>query len=138
MSQLVNDCGYVAADEDGYLEVDAVDTPYIRINNLDSDDPTPCIHFGDIYISATDNKIYLPYNTYIRYSGNDLDYNKVISLPDIARDYISPIYRIVKSLPPRGDSKVIYMIKKTDPTDPNVKYDKYIYIKEDSAWEKIG
>lgn len=30
------------------------------------------------------------------------------------------------------------MIKKTDPTDSNVRYDKYIYIDEDSAWEKIG
>ena len=138
-SQLVNDCRYVAADEDGYLEVDTVGASRFYINNLDSDDPSPCIVFGgNIDISATDNEIYFPYNTYIRYSGDDTNYNRVLSLSDIASYYTLPIYRIIKSLPPRGSGKIIYMIKKTNPTDPNVKYDKYIYIDEDSAWEKIG
>lgn len=155
MSQLDNDCYYIKPDKDGILSVycsiesdDRILThDSIAIGSNSHDDPYPCIVFyGDdindpdyrVDISATDDSIYLPHNTYIRYSGDDTDYNHVLSLSEIASYHMSPIYSIVKSLPPRGDSKTIYMIKKTDPTDPNVKYDKYIYIDEDSAWEKIG
>lgn len=154
MSQLENDCDYIKLNEDGILSIDStietngriVTDDSIVIGNNRHGHPYPCITFCDdtynaengINISATDDSIYFPYNTYICYSGDDTDYNHVLSLSEIASYYMLPIYSIVESLPPRGGSKVIYMIKKTDPTDPNVKYDKYIYIKEDSAWEKIG
>ena len=153
MSQLDNDCGYIKLNEDGFLSFDdniqasgsIVTGDSIVIGNNTNDDPYPCITFcaeydvsDSINISATNDSIYLPYNTYIRYSGDDSDYDSVVSLSEIASIHISPIYRIVNSLPPRSSGKVIYMIKKTDPADPNVKYDKYIYIDEDSAWEKIG
>nr|DAH46775.1 MAG TPA: hypothetical protein [Caudoviricetes sp.] len=60
---------------------------------------------------------------------------------DALFEYINDwnLYQIVSSLPTADfDPKCIYMIKKTDPADSSVRYDKYIYIIEDSAWEKIG
>ena len=49
------------------------------------------------------------------------------------------MYKIVSSLPTEDfDPRSIYMIKKTDPADSSIRYDKYIYIIEDEAWEKIG
>lgn len=57
----------------------------------------------------------------------------------ILADYEKSVYKIVDTLPTTHiSSRNIYMIKKTNPTDENIKYDKYIYIAEDQAWEKIG
>lgn len=78
-------------------------------------------------IYANASGLVLPKNTYI-----NADEGEYWSLS-------APIYKIVNSLPTSEiNSRNIYMIKKTDPTESNVRYDKYIYIDEDSAWEKIG
>lgn len=70
---------------------------------------------------------------------DEINYDDYVDLLSIISEYEKPVYKIVDKLPTINiSSKNIYMIKKTNPIDTNAKYDKYIYIAEDSAWEKIG
>ena len=145
ISQLDNDCNYIQQRNDDSLSTDYVAVKEIAIYNVNSINPDPKITFTDgiydsgISICADVNGIYLPYETYISTTKDHYYYSVKTSLTDVAIHCMSPIYKIVNSLPTSDiDNRNIYMIKKTDPTDPNVKYDKYIYISEDKAWEKIG
>lgn len=129
MSDIFNDEGYLRLTN-GDLELSSVikypnlptNAGFQEIMRFASDEDKVTTH---IYANASG--LVLPKNTYIH-----ADEGGQWSLS-------APIYKIVNSLPTSEiNSRNIYMIKKTDPTDSNVRYDKYIYIDEDSAWEKIG
>lgn len=146
VSQLDNDCNYIQQRNDDSLSVNVMAVPEIILYDTLYVDPKPMITFtreiyGDdnISIDVGDKGMFLPYKTYI-YTKADGQYNSDgTSLTDVVMHCMQPIYKIVNSLPTSDiDSRNIYMIKKTDPTDSNIKYDKYIYISEDKAWEKIG
>lgn len=120
MSQLDNDCNYIRALKDGSLRINKIIFGY-------GDERTKQIEYN--------GSLCLPLDTI--FVGDD---NTGYAL-DYLFEYINNynLYKIVSSLPTADfDPRSIYMIKKTDPADSSVRYDKYIYIIEDSAWEKIG
>ena len=120
MSQLDNDCNYIRALKDGSLRTNKIIFGY-------GDDNMKQIKYNGL--------LCLPLDTV--FVGDD---NINYSL-DVLFEYINNwnLYQIVSSLPTANfDPRCIYMIKKTDPADSSVRYDKYIYIIEDSTWEKIG
>ena len=138
MSRLDNDCGYVTS-KDGNITASEITISGVQYNKPHN--VITCIDENGIYatgITATSEQLRLPDNTYIKVinAGHSSEYKHISSVIDA---YSNSIYKIVDELPNIGDnSRNIYMVKKTDSTDSNVKYDKYIYISEDSAWEKIG
>lgn len=146
VSQLDNDCNYIQQRNDDSLSVNVMAVPEITIYGISHSNLNPKITFTDeiydenyISIYASKNCICLPCETYIYTKTGPYGYSGETSLTDAVIHCMQPIYKIVNSLPTSDiDSRNIYMIKKTDPTDPNIKYDKYIYISEDKAWEKIG
>ena len=120
MSQLDNDCNYIRALKDGSLRINKIIFGYGNENQK-------TIEYR--------GSLVLPRNTvFVDDDGNGVD------LDGLAW-YIQTLnlYKIVSSLPTEDfDPRSIYMIKKTDPADSSIRYDKYIYIIEDGAWEKIG
>lgn len=137
-SRLDNDCGYITS-EDGKITVSSITISGIQDN--ESRNVIYCTNENGNYvtgITAANNQLQLPGNTYIEIqnAGSNSEYKRIAPVIDA---YSNSIYKIVDKLPHIGDnSRNIYMVKKADSTDSNVKYDKYIYIDEDSAWEKIG
>lgn len=138
MSRLDNDCGYVTS-KDGNITASEITISGVQYNKPHK--VITCINENGNYatgITATSDQLRLPNNTYIEivHAGNGTEYKCITS---VINDYSNSVYKIVDELPNIGDnSRNIYMVKKADSTDSNVKYDKYIYIKEDEAWEKIG
>lgn len=159
-SQLDDDCGYVKLEGDitninSILQTKTIQFQYTE-DDYNNDRTYDAVvlhsimpHSGGAYYDNVIAKrkggyIFLSKDAIKIYKGNlygpiPYDDDNSISLNDIISICEKPIYKIVNSLPTSDiDSRNIYMIKKTNPTDPNIKYDKYIYISEDSAWEKIG
>lgn len=129
MSDISNDDGYLRLKNND-LELFSV----IKYPNLPAIDG-----FNEIMRFASDEDE-VTTSIYANASGLVLPKNTYIHTDEGGHWSLSaPIYKIVNSLPTSEiNSRNIYMIKKTDPTESNVRYDKYIYIDEDSAWEKIG
>ena len=120
MSQLDNDCNYIRALKDGSLRINKIIFGY-------GDENQKTIEYR--------GSLVLPRKTvFVDDDGNGVDLEGLSW-------YIQTLnlYKIVSSLPTEDfDPRSIYMIKKTDPADSSIRYDKYIYIIEDGAWEKIG
>ena len=143
-SQLNNDCDYVMLNEYGELQTSKLSTSYILFDNLPRYDKHKTITFIDTHgstigsICTQDNALVLPENTDV-YTDT---YNEHVRLYPVIKDYSESIYKIVDELPDTeyANLRNIYMIKKTNPTDSNVNYDKYICVSEDEvrSWEKIG
>lgn len=145
-SYLDNDNEYVTLNNG---ELSASGITFYRDSGISYEEPLDIIKvYNDISpkisprIMSDAFNIYFPYNIAIckkRFWPESFNKDDYIHPITILTDYEKSVYKIVNTLPTTGiSSRNIYMIKKTNPTDENIKYDKYIYISEDNSWEKIG